>query len=92
MAQCKGTTKSGNRCKITTGVVDGYCRMHIDQAPATENEPVNEELHDIPREEELPFTDVASEVNRGVSAIWLVITAVLSIILFWLFKGKKKPE
>lgn len=34
--QCLGTTKSGTRCKITSNLVDGYCRLHRKQA---ENEP-----------------------------------------------------
>lgn len=92
MEQCNGTTKSGNRCKISQGLVNGYCRLHGDQAPAPEKDTVKEEPRDFPREEELSFTDVASDVNRGVSTIWLVITALLSLLLFLIFKGKKKKE
>ncbi|MBD3316684.1 MAG: hypothetical protein GF344_12920 [Chitinivibrionales bacterium] len=30
--QCKGITKSGQRCKNRRNLVDGYCRVHRDQA------------------------------------------------------------
>jgi hypothetical protein len=30
--QCLGITKSGNRCKIRVNLVNGYCRIHQDQA------------------------------------------------------------
>ncbi len=30
--QCKGITKSGNRCKIRVNLINGYCRIHQDQA------------------------------------------------------------
>ncbi len=92
MEQCKGTTKSGNRCKNSQGLVNGYCRLHGDQVPASEKITSDEEPRDIPREEDLSFTDVASDLNKGVSTIWLVITVLLSIILFWVFKGKKKQK
>ncbi len=90
MAQCNGTTKSGNRCKNSQGLVNGYCRLHKDQAPAPETNTADEKPPDSSRDEESPFTGVASDVNSGVSTIWLVITALLSLLLFWMFKGKKK--
>jgi len=90
MEQCKGITKSGNRCKITQGLVNGFCRLHKDQAPAVEADRVDEEPRDNFQGDERSFADVASDVNQGVSTIWLVITALLSLIIFWLLKGKKK--
>ncbi len=97
MAQCKGITKSGNRCKITRGLVNGYCRLHRDQAPPAEEDykdtdsadekPRNNYSHD-----ERSFADVATDVNQGVSTIWLVITALVSLVLFWFLKGKEKRK
>jgi len=90
MEQCKGITKSGNRCKNLQGLVNGYCRLHKDQAPDAEADRIDEEPRDNFQGDERSFADVASDVNKGVSTIWLVITALLSLILFWLLKGKKK--
>lgn len=90
MEQCKGITKSGNRCKITQGLVNGFCRLHKDQAPDAEADRIDEEPRDTFQGDERSFADVASDVNKGVSTIWLVITALLSLIIFWLLKGKKK--
>ena len=38
--QCLGTTRSGERCRIRTNLIDGYCRLHRSQAAATENPPL----------------------------------------------------
>ena len=34
--QCLGTTKNGERCKITGNLVDGYCYRHrpVEKSPA----------------------------------------------------------
>lgn len=39
MQQCKGTTKSGTRCRTTIGLVDGLCQAHRDQAEVTSGGP-----------------------------------------------------
>ena len=90
--QCKGITKSGNRCKNSQGLVDGYCRLHKDQASDGTVDEAEEKTRNDDLEDERTFADVASDVNEGVSAMFLIITAVLSIIVFWLFKGRKKRK
>lgn len=90
--QCKGITKSGNRCKITVGLVNGYCRLHVDQDADAEIKKEDEEPEDAFRDSEDTVTDVASDINSGVSTILLLLTALLSIIIFWFFKKRKKRK
>jgi hypothetical protein len=82
MEQCKGLTKSGSRCKNTNGLVDGYCRLHRDKM---EDMKSGEE-----GEPESIITEVAENINSGVSRLWLVLATVASLLLFWLFRKKKR--
>ena len=92
MEQCKGITKSGKRCKNTQGLVDGYCRLHRDQAADDRSDVTDKKTHDDYPDDERSFTDVASEVNNGISTLWLVATVLLSVVIYWFFKGKKKKK
>ena len=41
--QCNGVTRSGARCKIGRNLKEGYCHLHLKQAPQNvEQEPVEE--------------------------------------------------
>jgi hypothetical protein len=92
MEQCKGITKSGNRCKNTQGLVNGYCRLHKDQAPEGDDVRTDEKPRNTYPQDERSFADVASDVHQGVSAIWLVVTALVSLVLFWFLKGLNKRK
>lgn len=88
--QCKGITKSGNRCKIKQGLVNGYCRLHVDQDSGTQKKHVNEDFDESSDKKERDITDVASDVNKGLTTILLIFTALLSFIIYLFFKRGRK--
>lgn len=90
--QCKGITKSGNRCKIKQGLVNGYCRLHIDQDTGSKRKTINEDNNYSDEKRERDITDVASDVNKGLTTILLIFTAILSFIIYLFFKGMKKRK
>lgn len=90
--QCKGITKSGNRCKITQGLVNGYCRMHTDQDPGNKRQTIDEDFSEINKKRERDISDVASDVNKGLTTILLIFTAILSFIIYLFFKGIRKRK
>lgn len=90
--KCKGITKTGKRCKNKNGLVNGYCKLHVDQAPnakvtGTEKEPKNDY-----QENDSTVTNVVTHVNRGLSAFILLIIALISIIILMLVKGNNKRK
>jgi hypothetical protein len=56
--QCLGITKSGTRCKISSNLVDGYCRLHRKQAEELPGTPIAETQPE-------PETDPASSPPSG---------------------------
>lgn len=55
--QCRGTTKSGTRCRIRVGLENGYCSRHKDQAGG---KPSEKTAVNVPGEQafpEQPFSD-----------------------------------
>ena len=90
--QCKGITKSGNRCKISQGLVNGYCRLHIDQDPGGQKKTIDEDFNENNAKADRDITDVASDVNKGLTTILLIFTALLSFIIYLFFKSIKKHK
>ena len=84
--QCKGITKSGNRCKISQGLVNGYCRLHGDQDPGGQKKAIDEDFNENNEKVDRDITDVASDVNKGLTTIVLIFTALLSFIIYLFFK------
>jgi hypothetical protein len=84
--QCKGITKSGNRCKIKQGLVNGYCRLHTDQDPGNQRQTIDKDFEELNEKRERDITDVASDVNKGLTTIMLIFTALLSFIIYLFFK------
>lgn len=90
--QCKGKTKSGRRCKIKQGLVNGYCKFHSDQDTEREDKGINEPLEDDYNNSEETFADVASDVNKGLSGIVLIFIAIITFIIFMFFKRSRKRK
>ena len=51
--QCKGLTRSGERCKIKAGLVDGYCRLHRRKSTETEEDTGNKASYNDYKKEDL---------------------------------------
>ena len=91
--QCKGITKSGNRCKIKRGLTNGYCRVHRERDTDKRKKAVDEEKRESHERKERDITDVADDVKNGLSAIVLLFTAFVSIIIYMFFKrGTKRKK
>ena len=90
--QCKGITKSGNRCKISQGLVNEYCRLHSDQDPGEQRKTIDEDFSENNEKLDRDITDVASDVNKGLTTIVLIFTAILSFIIYLFVKGMKKRK
>ena len=88
--QCKGITKSGKRCKIKQGLVNGYCKFHSDQDPGSRDNTIDEAPKDDYQKDENIVADVAYDVNKGLSTIVLIFIAIISFIIFMFFKRRKK--
>ena len=88
--QCKGKTKSGKRCKIRQGLVNGYCKFHSDQDTEREDKGINEPLEDDYNNSEKTVADVASDVNKGLSGTVLIFIAIITFIIYLFFKRSKK--
>lgn len=52
--QCLGITKNGTRCKISSNLVDGYCRLHRKQS---------EKQHETPIAETQPEPEIAQPAS-----------------------------
>jgi len=88
--QCKGLTRSGERCKIKAGLVDGYCRLHREQTTITGEDDIRKSKNANHRQEDSPVSEVASNVTKSTKTILLVITAIISIIFYMVYKRRKK--
>lgn len=93
METCKGTTKSGARCRATVGLVNGYCRLHRDQASDVAS-PV-EETSSAPKSAAEPVaapeTTAMAEEKPGGLGWWLFI-ALIAILLAGLLCGRKTDK
>lgn len=77
--QCKGTTKSGKRCRATVGLVDGYCRLHRDQASTMSQGPQ-------PQAENPRVPSGSGEVESAReegNLAWTFVVAVASMLLLF---------
>jgi hypothetical protein len=59
--QCRGVTKSGRRCRNRTNLVDGYCRVHRDQAVSHETPTESVKKRQVERRVEEPGAAVFDE-------------------------------
>ncbi|MBD3421423.1 MAG: hypothetical protein GF398_15000 [Chitinivibrionales bacterium] len=99
--QCKGITKSGEPCKITTNLDNGYCRYHKSQAgnaveaseparePApVERKPVTNTRPDAPPANE-PDAFEGEDKKNGVVPVSVFIMSIAALILVvWLMRRK----
>ncbi|MFP4015291.1 MAG: hypothetical protein ACLFVQ_14475 [Chitinispirillaceae bacterium] len=95
--RCLGTTKSGERCKISSNLVKGYCRLHQNQARqesrkssekehiTTKSEPV---LRRVP---ETGLPEYCSSASSFSGKRFFAVAAVITL-LFMLFTPKKKKK
>jgi hypothetical protein len=89
MQQCKGITTSGQRCKITRNLVDGYCAYHRDQAQQNVNTAENE----TPETEYPSNRNFSSEKTQGngthvhLLVFILALVAGIAIGLKWKKRG-----
>lgn len=90
--QCKGKTKSGKRCKIRQGLINGYCKFHKDQDTESEDKSINDTHEDDYQNEEKTFEDVACDVNKGLSGFVLIFIAIITFIIFMFFKRSRKRK
>ncbi|NLG19571.1 MAG: hypothetical protein GX556_19805 [Fibrobacter sp.] len=85
--QCRGITRSGERCKISGNLKDGYCHLHVNQAPAVERVVEKGSKPEIAPE----ISAVGPAQNsklRGVISLILVFAAGV----FLLSISRKKPS
>lgn len=95
--RCLGTTKSGERCKITSNLVGGYCRLHQNQAQqdskkGTEREFVTAKPEPVLRR--VPETGLPEYASSGFSFSrkgFFAVAAVITV-LFMLFTPRKKKK
>ncbi len=89
--QCKGITKSGNPCKVSVGLSDGYCRMHQDQAGAQAPAPKEPE-----KEPEQVFANdeavasIIDEEGKKEKHLFWIVSAILTLIVVMLLRKKDK--
>ncbi len=72
--QCRGITRSGERCKISGNLKDGYCHLHVSQAPAVEKVVAKEIKPEIPSEISAAESTQSSKF-RGMISLFLVFVA-----------------
>jgi hypothetical protein len=90
--QCLGITKSGNRCKITRNLTDGYCRLHHDQYDT------NVKPDPGPNEKPPPFTDPGPVeqpdfFDRSESSCMLKVlglVAMVAALLYFVVRPKRR--
>jgi len=76
--QCRGITKSGNRCKIRTGLQNGYCRLHTDQQKEEPSVKTSKKSkHDTGVNSEPSFTEEVSAETRGSHALTIVLVVLV---------------
>lgn len=75
MAQCKGTTKSGSRCKLDAQPGSGYCHLH---APIRKKGSAREEPGSEPREREDLFLLILA--GATVAGLFLMMKALGRLI------------
>ena len=92
--QCSGITKSGERCKITGNLTNGYCYRHQpgktasvapESPPKVEKEPVAPQPTEAPRR-----SSPEPEVSNFLPLVG--IACLLLFVLFLAINGKRKAE
>ena len=83
--QCKGKTKSGKRCKIKQGLVNGYCKFHSDQYAEKEDKGIDENHENDYLNGERTVADVADDVNKGLSGTVLIFIAIITFIGYLIY-------
>ncbi len=84
--QCKGLTKSGKQCRNKNGLVNGYCNLHVKQAPDNKIDD-DEEKPKTVFEDENPVCDDFEECNNmGAKAIYVVAAIFVLIMMVKLLR------
>ncbi len=92
--QCSGITKSGERCKITGNLTDGYCYRHRPrETPTTQPEPSPK----TEKENVAPPPPEATQASipEPESSSLLPLVGIVCLLLFVLLlaiNGKRKTE
>lgn len=76
MEQCKGITKSGERCKNTRNLVNGYCRLHVSQSDQQDEPTV---VNDI-KEPDLPPTPDSQCLKENSGNYLKILFCALMIV------------
>ena len=87
--QCKGFTKSGNRCKNKNGLVDGYCNLHRDQAPEKKTGGFDEKPGPTFDNDNPAYEDF-DDVNNGTKAMYVIAAVIVLLILVKLVRRNGK--
>jgi len=80
--RCKGTTKSGARCKRNTSEDSQFCRTHVDQATESAPESATESEADIFGSEQEAAEGSSDELWRTLAEVALVGTVVVAALVF----------
>lgn len=69
MEQCKGKTKSGERCKMTGKLYNGYCYRHKDQSEEAETKDATTDAKTtiIPEQQKSSETSVLSSEKASIN-------------------------
>ena len=77
--RCKGFTKSGKQCKNKNGLVNGYCKLHADQAPAAKTDDIDEKPDPFYEHDQTDFSD-CDEFGKGAKTFY-VVAAILVLVM-----------
>jgi hypothetical protein len=78
--QCRGTTRSGEQCKLTGNFIDGYCHLHRKQK-APEREAAQNIPHDSPGREKPPLSTMSSDGPDLRVLLGLILCVFILLLL-----------
>ena len=102
--QCRGKTKSGDQCKITGNLVDGYCYRHRSQNPAAADVPQQDNTEEPPSlpppppprspvpPQESAATETGPDESPSKVMILIGLFAVLVVLLLMAANRKRPAE
>jgi hypothetical protein len=77
--RCKGVTKSGKQCRNKNGLVNGYCKLHVNQAPDPKTDDMDEKPDSVFEHDHPVFSD-SDELSKGAKTFY-IIAAILVFIM-----------
>jgi hypothetical protein len=98
--QCKGITKRGTRCKNKSNLVDGYCRVHLDQVtseetvvPANIPTEMEQQTNSEPEKTESDYEyTYLGDTHNGSSIKKVIFVSVAILLCFFLVKCFHKRD